>query len=89
MEGTAKVSGYPTFYYSGPWSGNLYANGFGEGVYDATVQAAGESSSGQFIWEVSFSAIEFSTGVNQNISVEFIAATYGITIANETAPGGK
>jgi len=89
MSGTAEIKGYPTFYYSGPWRGNLYANGIGEGVYDATVQAAGESSSGQFTWEVSYPADAFSAGLNQNISAEYITATYGITVANEAAPGGK
>lgn len=89
VSGTADASGYPTFTYSGPWSGNLYANGYGEGVYDATIQAGGESTSGQFKWEVSFSPSAFSSEVNQNISVEFIAANYGINVANETGPGGK
>jgi hypothetical protein len=89
MSGTAKATGYPTFYFSGPWSGNLYASGIGEGVFDATVTAEGESASGQYKWQVNFSAEDFAAGLKSTITAEFIAATYGIPITNVAGGSGQ
>jgi hypothetical protein len=68
VTGTLTMSenmGMPVFNYSGPWSGNFYADGTGKGVFDATVSASGQTSSGQFTWEVVFLADEFAAGLQQ------------------------
>lgn len=88
----------PSISFSGPWSGNFYANGTGNGVYDVTASSNGQSKSGQFTWQVSFSAEEFGVVLQlaepiplilPTVSVEYIATTYGIQLSNMNAGGGQ
>lgn len=91
MSGTAVATGYPDFLYSGTLSGNLYASGIGEGVIDATVTVADESasSSGQFNWQVNYSADDFVAGLKPSITADFISTTYGIPITNVMGGSGQ
>ncbi len=76
---------YPVFNYSGPWSGNFYASGTGTGVYDATVTAGSDTASGQFAWEVNYSAEEFNSALNPAITAEYIFSTYGFQVVDSPA----
>jgi hypothetical protein len=85
VEGTMKPSGCEVisqdFYYSGTWSGNFYGAGNGNGVYDVTITAAGDSASGQFGWRVTFSPEEFEAALQPaavEITTDYIFATYGV-----------
>ena len=85
VSGTIVATGNPVFEYTGPWSGNFYANGTGNGVYDATVSGGGQSASGQFIWQVTFSAEEFAAALQPTVTSEYIFATYGIRVEDSLA----
>jgi len=84
LEGEGCTDGFPTFNYSGSWSGNFYADGTGSGVYDATIEAQGQTASGQFIWSVTFSPAEFEAGLQPavEITTDYIHVTYGIYVVN-------
>ncbi|MCX6053412.1 MAG: hypothetical protein NTZ74_00570 [Chloroflexi bacterium] len=85
----------PPISFSGPWSGNFYANGTGNGVYDVTANSNGQSNSGQFTWQVSFSTEEFAVvlqptePVQLPVSIEYLSTTYGIEVSNLNAQGGQ
>jgi len=76
---------YPVFEYTGPWSGNFYANGTGNGVYDATVSAQDQTATGQFTWQVTFSPEEFAAALQPTVTSEYIFTTYGIRVEDSLA----
>ena len=89
FSGTVTTTSIPTFYYSGTWSGNLYANGTGNGTIDTTVTTVDDSSSGQFTWQVSFSPEEFAANLEPTVSADEIYKKYGIQLISGTTTSGS
>ena len=88
FSGTVTTTSLPTFYYTGTWSGYLYANGTGNGIIDTTVTTVDDSNSGQFDWQVSFSPEEFAANLEPTVSADDIYKKYGIQLISGTATSG-
>ncbi len=82
LSGDGCTDGIPVFEYNGSWSGNFYANGSGSGIYDATVSAEGETTTGQFTWVVSYPEQDFAAALQPIITSEYIFSKYGIYAVN-------